>query len=167
MSNNINKTEMDQLNKVEMIQTSNVPKYWNVKDHEKFNEYVALIEPLREAKNQIRDAENRIAEAQNLLAKAQSDLKEFTDKRDEIIKKRKVLLALSTDAKPQDPIYDERVKALLKEQGLPCNVQHTLLSRINKVSLELIDGRYFVKVEGAYHSGSLVTPGYEYLTFTD
>ena len=93
MCNNINKTEMNQLNMVGMIQLS-VGKYRDVKDPEKFNEYVALANPLNEAKDQIRDAENRIAEAQKLLAKAQADLKELTDKRDEIIKKRKVLIAL-------------------------------------------------------------------------
>ena len=164
MCNNF-KSEMDQLNKVGMILS--VSKYRDVKDPEKFNEYVALANPLNEAKNQISDAENRIAEAQKLLAKAQADLKELTDKRDEILKKRKVLIALSTDAKPRNPIYDEKVKALLKAQGLPCNVQHTLLSRIDKVSLECIDGRYFVKVEGVYIRGRFVTPGYEYLTFTD
>lgn len=157
---------MDQLNKVGMILPS-VSKYRDVKDPEKFNEYVALANPLNEVKNQIRDAENRIAEAQKLLAKAQADLKELTDKRDEILKKRKVLIALSTDAKPRNPIYDEKVKALLKAQGLPCNVQHTLLSRIDKVSLECIDGQYFVKVEGVYSINNLVGPGYEYLTFTD
>ena len=158
MCNKINKPEMNRLN---------MAKYRDVKDSEKFHEYVALAEPLHEVKNQICDANDRIAEAQKLLAKAQADLKESTDKRDEIIKKRKVLLALSTDAEPRNPICDKMVAERLKAQGLPCNVQHTLLSQINNVSLELIDGQYFVKVEGAYHSGSLVTPGYEYLTFTD